>query len=255
MQRSNFRSTFISLLNARSYQAPYYRLGQSGRFVVLLAGMILGFSATGQTLLDLSVGTSSQDNFNVQVAVRQQFSDRLQVGLELQAGSPQYRFVGAQVMREGYSYAASVPLAFRLAKEKKIQLYGIGRLGARFQGIIDPDENDMRDSILASTAIIGELGLASGFRVGEKITLQAGLSFPLAYEVSPNALFEYTWTKLHFGGSWNSPRTSVFLHSNVGSALGASGDTYKYIWSLEVGVRYTLGNAQNEPFQFIQTSF
>ena len=258
MQRSNFRTALKQNRDTSSKLLPQrisFFLKQSYLLVFLLAGIFLSYPVSSQTVLDVSLGASFQDDYNVQVMIRRQFTEKLQVGLELQSGSPQYRFVSAQVMREGYAYTASVPLSFQLASEEKIQLYGIGRFGARFQGIIDPDENDMRDSILASTALIGELGLASRFQASEKISLQAGMSFPVVYEISPNNLMEYTWIKLHFGGAWNTPKASLFLHANIGNAFGASGDTYKYIWSAEAGVRFPLGKKQNSQTSFIQTSF
>ena len=260
MQRSNFRTETIAYPSAWHKRRPFLLSVIYGKlsFVgcALLITILFKPSANAQTVLDVSVGTSFQDEYNVQLVARQQFTEKLQVGLELQSGSPRYRFVSArEVIREGYSYTASIPVSFRLASEEKIQLFGIGRLGARFQGIIDPDENDMRDSVLASSALIGELGLASSFQVSEKISLQAGMSVPVVYEISPNTLMEYTWVKLHFGGTWNTSKADLFLHSNIGNAFGASGDTYKYIWSVEAGVRFALGKATKESFQFIQTSF
>jgi hypothetical protein len=209
----------------------------------------------GQTTLDFSVGSSFQDNFNAQIAIRNQFNPRFSGGFEYQTGMPRYRFVGTKVMREGYTHSLSLPVSYLIQNQEKIQLYGIGRLGVRFQGIIDPDNNDMRDSILASTAALGEFGLISTFKASEKVNLQGGMTFPIAYEISPLTVMEYMWVKLHIGGSTTKDKTTFYAHYNIGAAFGASGDTYKYIWSLELGARYAFGEKKNKEFKLIETAF
>lgn len=208
-----------------------------------------------QTSVDASIGSSFQDDFNAQFTLRKEFSSRLRAGFEFQYGSPKYRFVSTKVMTEGYSYSFSLPVSYLITAKESIQLFGIGRVGARFQGIIDPDNNDMRDSVLASTALISEFGLISSFGISEKVNLQSGISFPIAYELSPNSLTEYTWVKLHFGGSWAVKQNTFFLHANIGNAFGASGDTYKYIWSTELGIRRSFGESKNDESKLIQPSF
>ena len=198
--------------------------------------------ASAQHILDLSVGTSFQDHANAQMAFRRQIGDRFQTGIELQYGLPKYRFVETKAMRAGYAMTASAPFSLRLALEDNIQLYGIGRVGARLQGIIDPDDNDMQDSTLASSALVTEIGLITTFKAGDKINVQGGMSFPMAFEVSPLSLQEYTWVKIHLGASRDWDTHTFFAHGNIGSAFGASGDTYKYIWSLEAGVRFHFGD-------------
>lgn len=208
-----------------------------------------------QTSLDASIGTGFQDNFSTHLAVRNQLSPLLSAGLEVQTGLPKYRFVGTKVMREGYTFSASAPLALMLADEDRAQLYGIGRIGMRWQGIIDPDGNDMRDSILQSTAVLGELGFLAGLSASEGLNFQGGISFPLAYEINPLALMEYAWVKLHLGGSLNLGNATLFAHTNIGHAFGATGDTYKSIWSTEAGIRFNLGELKNDRFKLIQPSF
>lgn len=222
--------------------------------ICLLAILLSTTSLSAQNILDVSVGASFQDDANAQIAFRRQLSDKFQMGLEFQYGFAKYRFIETNAIREGYAITASLPFSYRLATEERIQLYGIGRLGARFQGIIDPDGNDMRDSILNSNGLVAEAGLISSFSVGENSRMQGGISFPMAFERSPLAIQEYTWVKLHLGAarSWNN--TTLFTHGNIGSAFGASGDTYKYIWSVEAGIRFNFGDASANQ-QFVHTAF
>jgi|GEM_PF-1315252 len=223
--------------------------------LLLMLALLLVGNASGQSFVEFSTGTSFKDRFDAQIALRKQLTPKFRAGLELQYGSPQYRFVGAKPIREGYSYSFSLPLSFRLAEEEQMQLYGVGRVGARFQGIIDPDENDMRDSILASTALITEFGLLTSFKLKDKINLQSGMTFPIAYELSPESLQEFLWIKLHLGGSVTRNRSTFFLHTNAGHAFGASGDTYKFIWSAKLGIRYAFGETENSTDSFIDPSF
>lgn len=226
-------------------------------FVKVAAVVMLLFCTqitNAQSSLDISIGSSFQDDANAQIMFRRPFGQRFQAGVEFQYGLPKYRFVETKTMREGYAVTASLPFSFRLAAQEKIQLYGIGRIGARFQGIIDPDNNDMRDSILASSAVVTEIGLTTTFKAGENIQMQGGMSFPMAFEFSPTTLQEYTWAKIHLGAAREWEKYTLFAHGNIGSAFGASGDTYKYIWSLEAGVRFKFGDNSNAS-TLIQASF
>lgn len=225
------------------------------KLLFLFAIVVCSNQLQAQTTVDVSMGTGFQDDISAQTAIRNQFSPKLNVGFEFQTGAPKYRFVGTKVMREGYTFALSLPISIQLQKLEKIELYGIGRIGARFQGIIDPDNNDMRDSILSSKAIIGEFGLLTAFMVSGKTSLQSGITFPIAYETSPLSLMEYMHVKLHLGGNHSIGKVTLFVHSDIGAAFGASGDTYKYIWSANLGARFSFGEKKNSQFNFVQPSF
>jgi hypothetical protein len=96
------------------------------------------------------------------------------------------------------------------------------KLGARFQGVIDPDGNDQRDSILASTAVLAEVGFFVNIPLSERIHLQSGISFPIAYEIAPLPVLEYQWTNIHAGVSYAFPHQVLFLKGSMGSAIGES---------------------------------
>ena len=220
--------------------------------------MLALFLASGlqaQTMGEISFGTSTQDLFAGQITIRRQFSERFRAGLSVQAGAPQYRFIGAKLLSEG-GYAATVtaPLTWELSRQEGIQLYGLLRPGLRFQGIIDPDENDQRDSILSSTALLLEPGLLVNLPISSSLHLQSGATFPIGYEISPETLLEYQWVNLHGGLSYAAKRQVWFVRANAGSAFGASGDTYKFMWSLQAGVRFSFGSQPGSFFHLIEST-
>lgn len=225
-------------------------------FLALLWWLVATSITWGQGLLDLSVGTSFQDNFAAQVTYSQQFSKKFRAGIGVQYGLPTYRFVGAKPFQNtGYSYTIAVPLTLELVRQEKIQLLGLLKLGARFQGVIDPDGNDQRDSILASTAVLGEIGLLINIPISERVNIQSGVSFPIVYELSPNSLLEYQLTNIHAGVSYALEKQVFFLKGSMGAAFGASGDTYKFIWIAQAGVRLQFGESKSPNTRFIETSF
>ena len=203
-----------------------------------------------QAILDLSVGSSFQDNFNSQLAIRNQFGSKFQAGFEFQYGIPKYRFIETRELRDGYTLAITLPGALQIQNDENIQLYVVGRLGMRFQG-----DNESGDSSRSSSAILYEVGLLTTFRVFENVQMQSGISLPSAYEISPSEISEYTWSKLHLGASSKLNGLTLFVHTNIGAAFGASGDTYKYIWSAEAGVRIPFGELKNSAFKLIHPSF
>jgi hypothetical protein len=52
-----------------------------------------------------------------------------------------------------------------------------------------------------------------------------------------------------------SPKTIVFIKGITGPAFGASGDTYKYIWSAQAGVRFALGKNPTTKSLLLEPSF
>jgi hypothetical protein len=87
-------------------------------FSVLLA-LLSAYNMSAQSLVDVSVGSSTQDRVSANVAYRYQVSDRFRIGLEAQYGAPRYRFVDAKPIREGFSTTFSVPLTYRLYEKIK----------------------------------------------------------------------------------------------------------------------------------------
>ncbi len=216
------------------------------RYALLLI-LLGGINAVNaQSLLDISMGTSKQDDIATQLTFRHQFSPRFRAGVQIQYGTPNYRFVSARPFEDnGYSTTFSVPLTYRLYEANKIQLHAFLNPGLRFQGIIDPDENNAMDSIFSSRAIAVETGFLVNIATTEKLNFQSGISFPVLYEISPITLFENQATLIHAGLSYQFSNSLLFFKSNMGTAFGASGDSQKFLWSAQTGVRFVLGKKKS----------
>lgn len=218
----------------------------------VLAMVMLAFTqqVSAQSMLDVSVGTSHQDNFFTNVAYRCQVSDKFRIGLEAQYGTPKYRFVDAKPIREGHSGTISVPLTLRLYEKERIRLDLYTKAGLRFQGVLDPDKNDTRDSILSSTAFVFEPGLLVTVQLSEKLNLQSGVTFPAIFQISPSALFENVYPGLlHLGiNHKSSDKRIVFAKALFGGATGANGDSQKFGWSLQAGIRFNIGKRPTPSF-------
>ncbi|MFN5070446.1 MAG: hypothetical protein ACK5FC_11225 [Bacteroidota bacterium] len=214
-------------------------------------------NASAQSIVDISGGASSMDNYFTNLSYRRQVSDNFRIGFELQYGSPKYRFVEAKPFEKGYAWSLSVPLSFKLAEQERIRLDGFVRPGFRFQGIIDPDNNGIEDSLLNSRAVLFEAGLLVNVKLTEKLNLSSGVLLPTAFEIAPTSLFEYMGTPNFTGGLsyLASPKTIVFIKGMTGPAFGASGDTYKYIWSAQAGVRFALGKNPTTKSLLLEPSF
>jgi hypothetical protein len=210
---------------------------------------------SAQSMLDVSVGTSHQDNFFTNLAYRYQVSDKFRIGFEAQYGAPKYRFVEAKPIREGYSGTVSVPLTLRLYEKEQIRLDFYSKVGMRFQGILDPDKNDKRDSILNSTAFAFEPGLLVTVMLNEKVNFQSGVTFPVLFQTSPSSIFENVYPgMIHLGLNYkSSEKRIVFAKALFGGATGGDGDTQKFGWSLQAGFRFNFG--QKPSSSFVEPSF
>jgi hypothetical protein len=217
--------------------------------------LLLNSKISAQSMIDVSVGTSHQDNFFTNLAYRYAVSDKFRIGAEFQYGTPKYRLIEAKPIREGYAATFAVPLTLRMYEKDQIRMDFYAKAGLRFQGVLDPDKNDIRDSTLTSTALNFEAGLLLTVKVNEKLNLQSGVTFPVFYQFSPSAIFENVYPgMLHLGGNYMiSEKSTVFVKTAFGAALGGSGDTQKFGWSHQIGVRFNLGERPNS--NFVEPSF
>jgi len=224
--------------------------------LVALGLLLLPSTINAQFFTDFSVGTSNQDNFFISLSANKQLKPRLCLGLEYQFGSPEKRFIEAQKIDEGYANTFSIPLIWTMNKTDQIGLHLFIRPGLRLQGVIDPDDNDVRDSILNSTALLFEAGLLVNVPIGEKAQFQSGITFPTLFEINPSTLFENNSTLVHAGWSYrNGDKSVLFAKSYMGPSFGASGDTQKFSWSIQAGMRFNLGSVTNEEALLIAPSF
>src|SRR6187551_1253076 len=145
--------------------------------------------SVGQNMLDFSIGTSNADYAFGTIAYRRQVTERFRLGLEIQFGSVRYRFIEAKPITEGYSTMISVPILYRLYETGHIRLDLYSRVGVRFQGVIDPDNNDVRDETLTSTAMNLEPGFMVSIPISKKWMIHSGVTLPNLFELSPEFLF------------------------------------------------------------------
>ncbi|MEL6255334.1 MAG: hypothetical protein AAFR87_25225 [Bacteroidota bacterium] len=229
----------------------------SKAFIILVCLLISANFSHAQSYLDLSIGSTQQDNFAIQLSGRKHLGPNFRAGLQLQYGSPNYRFIEARpIQNEGYAFLVSIPLSFKIYEQEEIQLWTFLNPGLRFQGVIDPDENDQRDSILNSTAFVAEAGLLVNISLNERTHFLSGVSFPLAFELDPSNLFEMQATLVHAGLSVQSKGgNTFFFKGNMGPAFGANGDTQKFLWALQAGIRFSLSkNSSSSTSAFIESS-
>lgn len=213
--------------------------------------------AQAQSLIDVGFGASTMDKYFTNVAYRYQINDNFRIGFEAQFSSPAYRFVGAIPFENGYATSLNLPLSFKITEQDRIRLDGFFRPGIRFQGKVDPDNNNVEDSILSSTAVLFDAGLVVNVKLTDKFNLNSGVILPAGFEIAPTSLFEYLGTPNFIGGVSYSASTKaiVFLKGITGPAFGADGDTYKYIWSLQGGIRLSLGKKTNSKSLLLEPSF
>lgn len=223
--------------------------------IILLT--VLFKQTNAQSLIDIGAGASTLDNYYTNLAYRHQIKDNFRLGFEIQYGSPKYRFVEAVPFEKGYVWSLSAPLSFKIAEQDRIRLDGFVRPGFRFQGITDPDNNGIEDSLLNSRAVLFEAGLLVNIALTEKLNLSSGVLLPAAFEITPSSLFEYMGTPNFTGGlSYQaSAKTIVFIKGITGPAFGANGDTYKYFWSAQAGVRFAFGKNPTTKSLIIEPSF
>ncbi len=227
--------------------------------ILLAATALLLFISSknyGQNMLDISVGSSNSDYVFTTLAFRKQVSERFRIGLEVQAGSIRYRFIEAKPIREGYSTTISVPILYKLYETDNIRLDLYTRVGVRFQGVIDPDGNDERDETLTSTAINFEPGLMVSIPISEKWLIHSGITFPNFFELSPTFIFENHVSAITAGFSYKASENKVFfLKGLTGGAAGADGDSQKYSWSAQAGVRFLLGSKSKGNPRVLESSY
>lgn len=224
---------------------------------IAISSILISQKAVAQSLIDIGAGASTQDNYFTNLAYRHQVSNSFRIGLEVQVSSPKYRFIDAKLFKEGYATSIHIPLTFKITEQDRIRLDGYVRPGVRFQGVLDPDKNDKRDSILNSTAVMFDAGLLVNVKLTEKLNFNSGVSFPTGFQIAPNTLFEYFGAaNFHGGLSYAATsKTILFVKGITGPALGANGDTYKYFWSVQGGLRFALGKKPTGNPLLLEPSF
>jgi hypothetical protein len=228
------------------------------RFLLSILAIIICLfqqELSAQSMFDVSVGTSHQDNFFTNVAYRYQVSDKFRIGLEAQYGATKYRLMQAKAVTRGSATTVSVPLTLRLYEKEQIRLDLYTKVGMRFQSLSSPTATEIKDSLDASTAFVFEPGLLVTAKLSDKLNFQSGVTFPVLFQTSPSAIFENVYPGLlHFGLNYKwSEKSTVFAKTLFGGATGGDGDTQKFGWSLQTGLRFNFG--QKTTPSFVEPTF
>jgi hypothetical protein len=109
---------------------------------------VLTAKLSAQSIVDLSVGTSHQDIFFANITYRYQVNNKFRVGIEGQYGAAKYLLIHAKPITTGYATALGLPLTIQLYEKEQIRLGLYAKTSVRFQGVLDPDNNDERYSVL-----------------------------------------------------------------------------------------------------------
>ncbi len=202
--------------------------------------------ANAQTFIDVGIGLSNQDRGALNLAFRKQFSEKFRAGVELQSSSVRYRFIGAKVIDEGLSTSFSIPFSIRVYEFEKLRLDYYSRLGVRFQNVSQTfaDENKLQAN--NSFGVNAELGLQVSLALSEKLNIQSGVTLPNLFEVNPQFIYENNVTNLFVGTAYKLSEKSTFMfRANAGPSAGANGDSQKFNWGLQAGLRFSLNGSQN----------
>ena len=197
-----------------------------------------------QSFTDVTFGTSKQDRAFVNLAYRYQFSEAFRAGIELETGLVNYRFIGAKVIDEGLSTTVSLPMLLRLYERDRYRLDVYSRVGVRFQSVSTSYEQEEILQANNSLALVVEPGLAVTYLLSERLSWQSGVTLPIVYEVSPEIIFENNVTNLFTNLGYQLSDNTVFLlKASAGPAAGAGGDSQKFVWSAQAGLRFLFGGS------------
>jgi hypothetical protein len=228
---------------------------KKNRIILFAMFLLLGSKISAQSMLDVSVGSSHQDHFFTNAAYRYTISDRFRIGIEAQFGSTKYRMIEAKPIVNGSATTIGVPLTLRVSQKDKLRIDLYAKPGIRLHASPAADKNNILDSAKKSTAFSFDGGLVITAKLSDKLNFQSGVTFPLFFQVSPSPIFENIYPGLlHFGANYAATeKFTIFAKTAFGAALGGSGDTQKFGWSIQTGLRYALG--QKPENNFVEPSF
>lgn len=219
------------------------------KIITVITFMLAGFCVVNaQMMADFTIGTSKQDKAFVNIAFRKQFSDKFRAGVELQTGAVNYRFISSKRISEGISNTLSFPASLRIYQKEKLRLDFYTRIGLRFQSVSSHNQLKNKLESNSSTGFNFEPGLVATLLLSDQLNVQSGFTLPNVFEVSPTFVFENNVTNLFLNINKRVSEKSIFLVKfNAGPAAGADGDTQKFIWSVQAGLRLSVGksNAKN----------
>jgi len=211
---------------------------------------------SAQTYVDVSTGISNRDNGLLNVSIKKQFTEKFRAGIEFQTGNIDYRFIGGKLIENGTATSVSIPVTWRIFEDDRVRLDLYSRAGIRLQSVPSSDAEAFLLEDNSSFAYFFEPGLMVSMPLSERLNVQGGFTLPLIFESSPVGLFENNVTNLFVNTGYKLSEKSILLFkANTGPAAGASGDSQKYTWSLQAGLRFLIGGKVQKSSLIIDPSY
>lgn len=224
--------------------------------LILLIAIGIQSNVSAQTYADVSAGISNRDQALLNLSIRKQFSEKFRAGIEIQTGVIDYRFIGAKLVEEGNSTSISIPITLKIFQDSRLRLDLYTRAGVRLQSVSTSYATERLLEDNSSFAYFVEPGLMVSFPLTEKLGLQSGFTLPVIIESSPVGLFENNVTNLFLNAGYQLSEKTIFLFkANTGPAAGADGDSQKYTWSLQAGLRFAIGGKSSSNSLLIEPSY
>lgn len=224
--------------------------------LILLVAVCADSIVIAQTYLDVSAGVSNRDQGLLNFSVKRQFSEKFRAGLEVQTGVVDYRFIGAKRIEEGNATSISIPVTWKLFQDDRLRLDLYSRAGVRLQSVSSShaEEQFLEDN--TSFGYFVEPGLMVSLPLTERLNVQSGFTLPIIIESSPIGLFENNVTNIFVNTGYQlSEKSILLLKANTGPAAGADGDSQKYTWSFQAGLRFLLGGKMQKSSLIIDPSY
>ncbi len=215
--------------------------------LLLLLFIPLTWQLKAQTDLDLTFGASKADYSVTVIRATHKVNDGLRLGASYQFSDYRYRFINARPVSDGFAGTARLILVGRLAESDNIRLDGFLNPGFRIVQLPDDDPQPFENYSFeeAGQAITLDPGLLITIMASEKLAFHTGFNMHMAFQTSPEPLFEqFPSVRIKAGASYRLGNSwALFTSGETGPMSGASGDSEKYFWQIAFGLRYRLGSA------------
>lgn len=211
--------------------------------ILLLAGV----QVSAQIDLDIKVGTSKADNSFLTLRATYSLSPQTRIGVSHQFSNYQYRFIDARAVSGGFAGTTRLIFLQQLQRSEKIRLDLFVKPGYRTIGLSDEPQELENYDFQPGTSLIIEPGLLVTFNPAEKWSFHSGLNLHTAFQLQPDFLQEQLPSmRLLGGGAYQlSDQWVLFSTLDTGPMSGASGDSEKYFWKAGIGLRYRIGQSQD----------
>lgn len=216
-------------------------------FLLLLLVSLLPGKTLAQISFDLLLGASRQDYSNTTFRLNYQLNEVWRIGGEFQGSDYRYRFVDARRMTDGFASETCVFALRRLAENDRIRLDFFTKVGWRSVQASDEPQEVIYD-FENSSALRVDPGLLVTVKASERFFWHTGVRLPITYQLNPEPLGEQLQSNfIMLGGSYTlTERWTLLANGFTGATFGAGGDTEKYMWRADVGLRFSFSGTTKQ---------